>query len=264
MPSIPGTSRDGKHAASQMGRAPFRNRPRVLHRRRRRARARKVLRCNRTDGMPAPVHRGRPSMSGRACDSLSTENDVEAGEQQVNLRPRDPACTKIEQRAIEGDDLGHVRDRVSRQTRHSGRQQYVARRIRPPQIACERYADHRGQPASIQGVSLNDDHRPAKPGPRAGGWRQLGPADVTLGDHHSTRSSTRRAAAERKASSYSPTSSHTRFIVSVISSFVWRATYSASAVAYTSLRERCSRRARHSARSKMSSGIDTAVFMPAV
>ena len=71
-------------------------------------------------------------------------------------------------------------------------------------------------------------------------------------------------AAARKESSLSPTSSHTRFIVSVISSCAWRATYSSSAAAYTSLRDRCSRRASCSARSKMSSGIDTAVFIPLV
>ena len=44
-----------------------------------------------------------------------------------------------------------------------------------------------------------------------------------------------------------------RFIVSVTSSRTWRARYSSSAVAYTSLRDRCSCEARRSARSKMSS-----------
>ena len=44
-----------------------------------------------------------------------------------------------------GDDLRHVRDRVLRQTRHPRRQQHVARRVRPPQIAGKRHADHRRQ-----------------------------------------------------------------------------------------------------------------------
>ena len=40
---------------------------------------------------PVPAILRRPTTSGRACDGLSTENDVEAREQQANLRPRDPA-----------------------------------------------------------------------------------------------------------------------------------------------------------------------------
>ena len=48
------------------------------------------------------------------------------------------------------------------------------------------------------------------------------------------------------------------------SSCAWRATYSSRAAAYTSLRVRRSRRASRSARSKMSSGMDTAVFMSEV
>ena len=96
---------------------------------------------------------------------LSTKNDVKAAEQQVKLRPRDPTCALIEQCPVEGDDLRHVRDRISRQTRHPCRQQYVAWRICPPQIACERDADHRGHSASIQGIALDDDDRSPKAGP---------------------------------------------------------------------------------------------------
>ncbi len=142
-------------------------------------------------------------------------------------------------------------------------EQHVARCVGPAQIAGQGHADDGSQPAPVEGVALDDDYRPAKPRPGSRGLRQLNPADVTLGDHHSARCRICLAAAVRKPSS-SPTSSQTRFIVSVTSSGAWRATYSSRAAAYTSLRDRRARLASRSARAKRSSGIETAVFIPAV
>ena len=66
---------------------------------------------------------GSPSPFGsgivRVCDELSTENDVKTGEEQFDLRARDPAHRLLEQRPVEGDHLRHVGDRVFRQTCHS-------------------------------------------------------------------------------------------------------------------------------------------------
>ena len=64
--------------------------------------------------------------------------------------------------------------------------------------------------------------------------------------------------------SFPPSSPHTRFMASVTSSCAWRARYSSSAAVYTSLRDRRPCAASRSARAKMSSGMDTAVFIPAV
>ena len=99
---------------------------------------------------------------------------------------------------------------------------------------------------------------------RARRLRQLGPADVALGDHHSVSASIRRPAAARKASSFPPISSHARFMASVTSSCARRSRYSLSAAAYTSLRVRLPCEASRSARSKMSSGMETAIFIPAI
>ena len=100
---------------------------------------------------------------------------------------------------------------------------------------------------------FGDSDRPAEPGPGTGLFRQFGPTDVAPGDHHSVSASTRRPAAARKASSVTPITSHARFIASVTSS---------CAAAYTSFRDRRPCEAGRSARSKMSSGMDTAVFIP--
>ncbi len=89
-------------------------------------------------------------------------------------------------------------------------------------------------------------------------------ADNASGDHHSMRSGGRRPAAARKALATPPTLSNTRFILSVDPSRPWHARYSSGAAAYMSPRDRRSCEARRSARSKMSSGIETVVFMPMV
>ena len=146
------------------------------------------------------------------------EDDVDPGKHQFELRARDPAHALFEQRPVEGDDLRHVCHRILRQAGHPRREPHVTRSSLPPQVAGEWDADHRGNPASVQGVALHDDDRAPESGPGSGGCGQLHPAHVTLGDHHSTWTSRRRAAAARKASSCSPTSSQTRFMASVTSS----------------------------------------------
>ena len=195
---------------------------------------------------------------------LTTKDGVDGIQQQIELDQRNPARAFLKKPPVKGNDLSRVRDRVLRQTRHRSGQQHVSRRVRPPKVASQRDTDRRGQSAPVQCIALDDNDRSANPRPRANRRRQLGPADVALGDHHTVSVSTRLPAAARKASSFPPISPHTRFIASVTSSGVCRARYSSSAAAYTSLRDRRSCMASRSARSKMSSGMDTAVFIPAV
>lgn len=105
-----------------------------------------------------------PPENAFASDVLSPKHRVESGKQQIDLCARDSPDATLKQRSVEGDDLRHVGDRVFRQAGHPRRQQGIAWGIRPPEIACERYANCRRHAASIQGIALDDDDRPPEPG----------------------------------------------------------------------------------------------------
>src|SRR5215467_6870548 len=60
--------------------------------------------------------------------------------------------------------------------------------------------------ALIEGIALNNNHGSPKPRPGAGGCWQVRPPNLTLRDHHSVRSSLRRATEETNSSLPSPTS----------------------------------------------------------
>ena len=81
-------------------------------------------------------------------------------------------------------------------------------------------------------------------------------------DYHSLRSKARRAADETNGSCTSPISVQALFIASVTFSGAWRAKYSLSASLNKRLPDFLVLRAKCSAASKTSSGIDTAVFIP--
>jgi hypothetical protein len=99
---------------------------------------------------------------------------------------------------------------------------------------------------------------------RTRGHGQIRPPNFALRDHHSVFSRMRLAAADTNGSgaASSPRSSQTLFIASVISSGEWRIKYSLRASLNRRLRDRLVRRARRSALLKISSGMDTAVFIP--
>src|SRR5439155_16324684 len=137
-----------------------------------------------------------------------------------------------EEGAIDGDDLRRVGHGLLRKIRRLGGQQYVARCPRPGEIARQGHTDHRGDPASVQGFALYDQHRPSKARGRARGRGQIRPPDLALRDlYHSLRSRTRRAAALTKASDGSVNWSTAWFMASVTSSGAWRDRYSARASA---------------------------------
>ena len=77
---------------------------------------------------------------------------------------RDSANAVFKQVPVEGDELRHVGHGVLRQARRPRREQRVAWRFRPMQIAGEGNAKRRGHFASIQGVALDDDYRPPESG----------------------------------------------------------------------------------------------------
>lgn len=119
--------------------------------------------------------------------------------------------------------------------------------------------------ALVEGIGLHDDDGSAEPRRGTGRITEVSPRAVALADHHSLDS--RIVTVARRTNAPGTASSRRAAIeasiASVTSSGACRATYSRSAVPYTSLRDRPSRRARRSARSN-TSGTDTAIFIPAV
>lgn len=207
--------------------------------------------------------RNRSPKSKRA-DSLPAKDDIDAAENQVKLSFGQLSDFAAKQNAIEANNLRNIGDRVFWKPRGSRGKQDIAGRIRPSEIAGQRHADNGSDPASVEGISLDYNHRPSKPRTGTGWRRQVRPVDVTLGDYHSTRLRVRLATAEMAGSGRVSTASHTRFIASVTASGSWRARYSATASAYIWLRDFLRRRDRCSASVYSLSGIDMAVFIPGV
>jgi len=162
----------------------------------------------------------------------STENDFDACQDEIDLRPGQPADPLGEHGPIEGDDLGHVRDRVSRQTSGPRRQGRVSGCVGPGHVRRQWHAHHRPNRAAVERIALDDDDRPSKPGLGAG-WRgQVRPPDFALGSHHSVDFRTSWPAASTNPASVAswPTRGRDLSNVAVISSGSCRATYSRRAV----------------------------------
>lgn len=207
----------------------------------------------------------RDNSPRRPSRSLSSSEDhIDPGKDQGKFRARQLPDALSQCVPIQRHHLGDIRHRVLRKSRNALRKSDVARCVRPPQVACQRRAHGGRDAAAIESVSLNHHYRP--PVTRAGsGWRgKVRPPDLTLRDHHSLLSSTRRLAAETNSSVGCPSSAQTRSIASVTSSCACRATYSRTASLNNWLRDFLVRRASRSAPSNTSSGIDTAVFIPPV
>jgi len=195
---------------------------------------------------------------------LAAKNDVDAAKNQVELSLGELSDFADEQGAVESHDLRDVRNGIFRKSGSLRREENVAGSIRPSKIAGERDTNRSPDPAPIQGVALNHQNRPAKPRSGAGRLRQVCPVNVALGDYHSTRLSVRLDAAEMAGSDRVSTVLHTWFMASVISSGSWRARYSSTASTYSRLRDFLRRREKRSASAYSLSGIEMAVFIPAV
>ena len=192
------------------------------------------------------------------------EDDIDAGEDQVQLSFGEFLDFTAMQSTIEGNNLRNISNRVPWKPRCSRRKQDIARGLRPSNVACQWHANDRPDTAPVESISLNYDNRSSEAG--AGTCRiwQVRPVHMALGDYHSTCWSTRLAAAETAGSGRVSTASHTLFIASVTASGSWRARYSVTASVYTLLRDFLSRRDRRSASAYTLSGIEMAVFIPKV
>ena len=131
----------------------------------------------------------------------------------------------------------------------------------PLQVTGQWNADDRRDSAAIHRIALDDDDRPPEAGTRTTWVWNVCPPNIPLGDHHSLCSKRRLAAAETKSSLAPPTSEQTRSNASVTYSGAWRATYSARARLYTSLRDLRMRSTSCSVASNTRSGMETAVFI---
>ncbi len=206
----------------------------------------------------------RRSIQNLQCAILAAENDVDAAKNQVELSLGELCNFPHEQSAVESYDLRDVGNGILGKAASLRRKENVAGSVRPSKIAGERNTNHSPDPAPIQGVSLNHQDRPAKSRSGACRLRQIGPVHVTLGDYHSTRLSVRLDAAEIAGSGRVSTVLHTWFMASVIASGSWRARYSSTASTYSRLRDFLRRREKRSASAYSLSGIEIAVFIPAV
>ena len=90
--------------------------------------------------------------------------------------------------------------------------------VPPFEIAGQRHANDRSDPTSIERVALHDDDGAAIAGSGPLGLPQIGPPDVSLLNHHSTRFSTRRDASAPNSSVSAATASTTSFIARVTGS----------------------------------------------
>ena len=196
---------------------------------------------------------------------LPSENHVHSGENKLQFRLGQLAHSHSQLALVESHNLRDVRHRFLGKSGRALTKKNVTWRRRPLHVARQGNTDRSRDSTPVQSITLYDQYRSAKSWLRSARFTKIRPPHLSLRDrHHSLRSSVRRAARDTNPSAGSFTSSRTRFIASVTLSGAWRATYSLSAREYTSLRDRFARCARVSARSKMSFGMETAVFIPTV
>ena len=195
---------------------------------------------------------------------LTAKDNIDASENQFKLALGELSDFTGEEGTIESHDLRNVGNRILWKPRGSRGKQDVTWSVCPAEITGHRDADDGPDPASVEGVALDHDYGSPKAGSGTAWCRQVRPVDVALGNYHSTRLRVRLAAAERAGSGRESTSPHTRFIASVTASGSWRARYSATASAYSRLRDFLWRRDRRSASVYSLSGMEIAVFIPKV
>ena len=196
--------------------------------------------------------------------SLTAKDNIDAGKNQVKLSFGQLSDFAAEQDTIESNDLRNVSNRVLWKACGLRGKRDIAGCLCPSKIAGQGHAHNRSDSASVEGISLDYHHWSSKAGARTRWIRQVRPVNVALGDYHSTRFRVRLAASEMAGSGWVSIASHTRLIASATASGSWRARYSATASAYSRLRDFLWRRDRRSASVYSLSGMEIAVFIPKV
>src|SRR5512146_1260044 len=111
-------------------------------------------------GIEVGAERGRPP----GC-LLSAEDEVDAAEDECDVGGLELSDALAEDGAVDGDDLGDVRDGVAWEPCSFRVQQDVAGCGCPAEVAGERDDDNGGEAARVEGVALDDDDGSAKAGP---------------------------------------------------------------------------------------------------
>jgi hypothetical protein len=145
----------------------------------------------------------------------ATKNEVKPRKHLLEMPLLHFADALREHVLVDCHDLRNVRDRVLRESSGLRLEPDIAWRLAPLEVARQRNADRRRDPALVQRIALHHQHRATTPGLRPGRFRQVGPPHFALRDHQSTFSRARRAARLRGSSGSEPSSSTTRFMASV-------------------------------------------------
>ena len=98
-----------------------------------------------------------------------------------------PAGELHQEIAIDGDNLGDVRNRVFRQACGPGRQQDVARGVEETGVGAQDHGHHRVQATPGEGIALHNQDGPVVPGLRTIGLAEIGPPDLPAFDYHVSR-----------------------------------------------------------------------------
>lgn len=152
---------------------------------------------------------GWDSDSGEGRTTSPAEYDVDACKNEFEFTPWYFAQAFGQLLPVQRDDQGHVGHGGLRQARIAFRQQHIARRICPFEIAGEWDAHDSADAAAIQCIALHDYDGASETWLRADRLLEIRPPDFGLLDYHSTRRSTRCAARRVKGLTFSPTVSTT-------------------------------------------------------
>lgn len=192
----------------------------------------------RCDRARAPVREERGSLRGpgRRCPGVpsllrrsAAKDDVDSTQDELKLRPRDPAYVLREQISIHRNDLRDVCHRILGQMGPPRVQQHVPGGRSPPKIASKRHDDDGRQTARVQRVALDDQDRPREPRTGAHWIGQRRPEDVPLSNYHSLRLSACRPASMSHGSGPGSMSARAPSMASVRASGSRRRRYSDNA-----------------------------------
>ncbi len=158
--------------------------------------------------------------------SSSTENDRDSVQHRSTLCSRKGAHAFNQLHAIDLGDLGHIRDRVLRQTGRFCGEGDVSGKPCQAEIRGQGHDDDGGDLAQIERVGLDDDDWSNETRLRADWFSEVCPANISLRNYHSVSRTRRRLCADSIGSASCPASEMASLMAAVTSLSVWRARYS--------------------------------------
>jgi hypothetical protein len=132
--------------------------------------------------------------SANALLARPSEDDINAGEDGREPRPRNLSNTPLEDLSVERDYLGNVGNGWLGEAGIARREKNIARGLAPLDLRSEGHADNGSKRAAVQSVALNNEDGSTKTWSRANWVSEVCPPNFTLPDHHSELCRTLRAA----------------------------------------------------------------------